>query len=200
MTAENVERQTLETVARIVQLLDARGLRCALVGAAALAVHGYSRATEDVDLGVATPSLDALRSCADEIRTTLKLDVEIAMPDADDPLGGVITATGARIRQIQIVNFVNPLGMGDHPGREAIAQSLALRLHDASAHVVDLAHLVAMKLYAGGMKSKADVVELLGYNPDADLHAIGALCSRFALAHEWAALVPEIEARRSRAR
>lgn len=200
MTETSVDERTLEVVARIVRLLDARGLRSALVGAAALAVHGYSRATEDVDIGVATPSLELLRACAEDIRAALGLVVDVTMPDADDPLGGVITIHGAAIRQVQVINFVNPIGMGDHPGREAIAQSFDVKLGGATASVVDLAHLVAMKLYAGGMKSKADVVELLAYNPDADLEAIAGLSARYGLRADWEALLPEIVATRTRAR
>lgn len=37
------------------------------------------------------------------------------------------------------------------------------------------------KLYAGGMKSKADIVELLNRNPDADRDEIRMLCQRYRL-------------------
>lgn len=50
-----------------------------------------------------------------------------------------------------------------------------------------------MKLYAGGMKSKADVVELLARNPDADRDAVVDVCARFGLADAWRALQPEID-------
>ena len=197
MTETSVEDRTLEAVARIAALLDAHGLRTALVGAAALAVHGYSRATENIDIGQATPSLDLLRRCGDEIRAALQVDVTVALPDTEDPLGGVITVRGPDIRQIQVINFLNPIGMGDNPGREAVACALDLSLGGTPVGVVDLEHLVAMKLFAGGMKNRADVVELLGYNPEADLHAIAALCARHRLGDEWSALLPEIMARRA---
>jgi hypothetical protein len=44
-----------------------------------------------------------------------------------------------------------------------------------------LLHLVALKLYAGGTKSRADIVELLSRNPDADVAAIRDLCQRWRL-------------------
>lgn len=44
-----------------------------------------------------------------------------------------------------------------------------------------LAQLVALKLYAGGLGSKADIVELLRRNPEADLDAIRAACRRYRL-------------------
>ena len=44
-----------------------------------------------------------------------------------------------------------------------------------------LPHLVALKLYAGGTKSRADIVELLARNPDADMAAIRDLCRGWRL-------------------
>lgn len=51
----------------------------------------------------------------------------------------------------------------------------------ASLRIIPLAHLIALKLYAGGMKSKADIVELLKRNPDANRDAIQMLCRRHRL-------------------
>jgi hypothetical protein len=51
----------------------------------------------------------------------------------------------------------------------------------ASLRIIPLAHLIALKLYAGGMKSKADIVELLKRNPDADRDEIQLLCRRYRL-------------------
>lgn len=42
-------------------------------------------------------------------------------------------------------------------------------------------HLIALKLYAGRHKSKADIVELLARNPDIDLDEVRALCNRYRL-------------------
>jgi hypothetical protein len=44
-----------------------------------------------------------------------------------------------------------------------------------------LAQLVALKLYAGGLRSKADIVELLRRNPEADLDAIRTTCRGYRL-------------------
>jgi hypothetical protein len=59
--------------------------------------------------------------------------------------------------------------------------------------LVPLPHLVALKLYAGGMKSRADVVELLVRNPTADVTAIRELCLHWRLS----GLDPLIEEARS---
>lgn len=47
--------------------------------------------------------------------------------------------------------------------------------------LVPLPHLIAPKLYAGGHKSKADIIELLARNPDLDLDETRAICRRYRL-------------------
>jgi hypothetical protein len=47
--------------------------------------------------------------------------------------------------------------------------------------LVPLPHLIALKLYAGGHKSKADIIELLARNPDLDLDETRAVCQRYRL-------------------
>jgi hypothetical protein len=52
---------------------------------------------------------------------------------------------------------------------------------ESRLRIVPLPHLVALKLYAGGTKSRADIVELLSRNPDADMDAIRDLCQKWRL-------------------
>jgi hypothetical protein len=47
--------------------------------------------------------------------------------------------------------------------------------------LVPIPQLVALKLYAGGHKSKADIVELLRRNPDLDVKPIRAVCDKYKL-------------------
>lgn len=47
--------------------------------------------------------------------------------------------------------------------------------------IIPLPHLIGLKLYAGGMKSKADIVELLRRNPSFDRDTIRSLCRRYRL-------------------
>jgi hypothetical protein len=47
--------------------------------------------------------------------------------------------------------------------------------------IVPIPHLIALKLYAGGYKSKADIVELLVRNPDLDLDEVRTVCARYGL-------------------
>ncbi len=41
--------------------------------------------------------------------------------------------------------------------------------------------LIAMKLYAGGYKSKAEIVELLRRNPEIDIAQLRSACKRYRL-------------------
>lgn len=93
MTTDGVVARTLEQLGRVLDVLEARAVPAAVVGAAALALHGYARSTADVDVGVAVASLAELRALAEDLRAALAVDVDLALPDAEDPLGGVVTLT-----------------------------------------------------------------------------------------------------------
>jgi len=186
--AELDSEPTLEVAARVVAVLAAAHVDVALIGAGALAVHGYSRATEDLDLAVAVDPFSTLRALAATLTAEPGWRVELRLPDADDPLGGVITIDGAGFDSVQLVNFSNPLGGGLNPGAEAVATAHEGLLRGSSLRVVTLPHLIALKLYAGGYKSRLDILELLDRNPGADRAAIEALARRFELRAEWDAV------------
>ena len=192
-----VERRTFDVVAQVVALLDARATPNAIVGAVALAAHGYVRATANVDIGVNLGTLRELDELGGELRAALpKANVAVRWPDADDPLGGVIDISASDMRLVQVINFVNPLGLGDHPGREGVMEAMRTAPVGGLPRVVNVPYLVAIKLHTGGSKSAADVVELLDAN-DTPLPAIDAICARFRLTDAWSALRPEIAARRA---
>lgn len=155
----------------------------AVIGAMALAAHGYSRRTGDFDLATTTDPFSVLRRVRDALAAR-GLEVELREPDMDDPLGGVLVVRGAEAKPVEVVNFLNP--HAPSRGRIGIAAvNTAVPLQEGGLPVVDLPHLVALKLYAGGRKNELDVLELLARNPDADLSAIRELCARFRLADEW---------------
>jgi hypothetical protein len=163
---------------KIAALLRARGVETAVIGAVAAAVHGYPRATADLDLASSVDPYRLLQPFSAEL-AALGYDAQLHEPDADDPLGGVLTVRGAGFRKIQIVNYANPWGGGTPLGREAIESATRDAL--GSLSVVDLPHLVALELYSGGPKGRLDVVELLARNPDAAMDSIRALCKKYRL-------------------
>lgn len=129
--------------------LEAAGIRHALIGALALAVHGINRATVDLDLFVADAS--CLRP---EIWADLQsrgIAVDIRKGDWTDPLAGV-------------VRFQAP---GENP-LDVVVGKLAwqARLLDRAepvggTPVVRAADLTLLKLYAGGPQDAWDVQQLL---------------------------------------
>ena len=103
--------------------------------------------------------------------------VELREPDGQDPLGGVVDVRGP-FGLVQIVNYG-----GRFPAviDDGLAAADTVIRPGSRLRIVPLPHLVALKLYAGGTKSRADIVELLSRNPDADLAAIRDLCRSWRL-------------------
>ncbi len=185
--------RTFELAERVRGLLLDLGHECAVIGATALAAWGYPRSTADVDIAVnVDPKVlsDLARLLTDE-----GLKTEVSLPDASDALGGTLTIMSDNSDPIQIVNFYNP-----HRNRNVLGRSLLEHANQkvlGELAVVDLPHLVATKLYAGGLQSRVDVVEVLRRNPDCDLGEIEALCLRLGLEAAWRSTAAELEADRN---
>src|SRR3954470_11164460 len=132
---------TLRAAVRVREALDRRGAPCALIGALALAVHGYTRATKDLDLATFVDPFTVLRDVASEL-AGVSLKAELRYPDADDPIGGLLMVTPPRAMRIEVVNFLNPLRRSRGTlEREAI--ETAAEQPDLGLRVVDFPHLVA---------------------------------------------------------
>jgi hypothetical protein len=177
----SVER-TLKLAEDVVGVVRAHQLDAVVIGAMALAVHGYPRDTSDLDLAIsADPKL--LHTLAQSLRL-LGHEVEVRDPDPQDPLGGVLDVRAAGADLVQVVNFLNPPA-GGFPRLVADALIDASPLVPGSTlRVVSPYHLVAFKLYAGGAKSKLDILELLDRNPQIDRARLQALCDEYRLRPE----------------
>jgi len=146
-----------------------------VIGAVALAAYHYVRQTDDVDLGV-NANLTQLRALSISL-TQAGFSVELREPDSQDPLGGVIDVQGD-FGLLQIISFADrfPAVIDD----AVLASTLHVR-EGSPLKLVPLPHLIALKLYAGGYKSKADIVEILKCNPDIDWDAVRRLCAGYRL-------------------
>lgn len=182
--AHNIE-DTLYEAERISIILANEGVQAIVIGAIALAAHQYVRFTKDVDLGVNITVLHM--ASIYELLLAKGYNAEFHQPDAVDPLGGVIDVTGS-FGLVQIVNF------GDRfPAviQDALASEPIRTKPNGGLQVIPIPQLVALKLYAGGWKSFADIVELLRRNPDENLESIGNICRKYRLAG-WKKVMQEL--------
>ncbi len=170
---------TLRLAESAVEVLREHGVEAVMIGAVALAVHGYPRATADLDLAVAVaPSV--LHEVAAALLGRGHV-VTVRDPDPDDPLGGVLDLRAPGADLVQVVNFDNPPA-GGFP--RLVSDAIAAASPAIAGHpllVVDPYHLVAFKLYAGGPKSALDILELLDRNPDIDMTQLRKLCTGYRL-------------------
>lgn len=157
--------------------LERKGIEPLLIGAAALAAHGYARSTEDIDFGVAIPTAEFRELFLHLERSGFRGRLNEA--DGADPLGGVVTLEEAQSRPVQIINFDNSPA-GGFPALVRSAEQRAAKLEGLPGKLVTPEDLVLFKLYAGGPKSHLDIVELLT-RVELDLDALRRDAIRFRL-------------------
>ena len=177
--------RSFEIARQVFDLLAANAVESAVIGSVALAVHGYVRATRDLDLGVTILSVRDLRRVADALRAT-GCEVTVSEPAPDDDLGGVVTVAGPDFDPIQIVNLRAPDGRRSKLAKDAV--SSAKRMPGIDLPVVDVPHLVALKLISGAPRDDLDVVELLAANPG-EKDAAMSLCKTHRLGTRLATLL-----------
>ncbi len=180
---------TLLLASEVARELSENGLEPVLIGALALAAHGYTRTTADVDLAVAMHP-DELPKLAAKLKRPDRT-VETSLPDAGDPLGGVITIRRDGALPVQIVNFDNPPAGGFPALVRAAQREPAILLETTSLHVVSAKMLVFFKLYAGGPKSELDIMELLIRCP-IELDQLKALAEQFRMQAELDSVLAKV--------
>jgi hypothetical protein len=140
----------MSLLARAARHLTAQGSAFAVIGAAALAVHGIARSTQDLDLLVAD------RRCLDlPYWAAIQADVTVHRGDDADPLAGVARLRAAGYADVDVV-VGKPAWQS-----EAIARARAARIEGVTVPVVRAADLILLKLYAGGPQDAWDVVQLV---------------------------------------
>lgn len=137
----------------VVALLARAGVAHALIGAAAMAAHGISRATADVDLLTVDPAVLTAGSWTP--LADAGASVRVARGDPDDPLAGTVRLTRANDRTVDVV-------VGRYAWqREVIERAPEREVAGHAVRVVALEGLVLLKLYAGGPRDAWDVQLLL---------------------------------------
>ena len=137
-------------LADVAAVLRRREVPFAMIGAAAMAVHGVSRSTADLDLLAMDPR------CLDPAvwqELTSTTDVDVRLGDAEDPLRGVVRF---RRPDDSVVDVV----VGRPAWQRDVLARASLR-SDYQVPVVTLSDLILLKLYAGGSHDAWDVEQLL---------------------------------------
>lgn len=141
---------TLSLLRRVHDRLSDTSIAHALIGAAALAVHGISRSTFDQDLLVTDRrALDAATWAG-----LTDLAVDIRHGDDDDPLAGVVRVVAPGDRDVDVI-------VGRHAWQRSIVVAAVLR--DTPAGSIPVASpegLVLLKLYSGGPQDLWDIEQL----------------------------------------
>ncbi len=168
---------------RVVELLVSRRIQHALIGAAALAVHGVSRSTVDQDLLV----LDG-RVLDQRFWTPLDKDiiVDVRRGDADDPLAGVVRIRREPERDVDVV-------VGRHRWQQDVLER-AVAVGALRVPVADRADLILLKLYAGGSQDRSDIEQLLALDRSgATASEVDARAAALPLRSRelWSALRPQ---------
>jgi hypothetical protein len=152
---------TASLLSLIANILEGASIPYALVGAAALAVHGVSRSTIDQDLLVTDR-----RPLDPELwRTLTGVSVDVRRGDSDDPLAGVIRFTAQGQRDVDVI-------VGRHDWQASmLARARRLPLGARTIPVVGVSDLILLKLYAGGAQDQWDIAQLLAAVGSADVEA-----------------------------
>ncbi len=156
-------------------ILNRHRVDAVVIGAAALAAFEYIRQTDGLDLGVVA-DLKKMRELVDSLRAE-GFTSEFREPDGNDPLGGVIDVTGP-FGLVQIISYADrfPIVIED-----ALRESTMVVREGSPLCLPPLPQLIALKLYAGGPKSRNDIIEVLNRNPGVDLDDIRATCKKYRL-------------------
>lgn len=170
-----MKNDLLRAAEHVTAILAEQGSPSLVIGAIALAAHRYIRFTHDIDLAVVADV-----SQMQELTKILCLAGYEAIfyePDAQDPLGGVIDVTGP-FGLIQIISFAERFPAAIHDA--LLGEDVHLSA-DCTLRVIPIPQLIALKLYAGGHKAKADIIELLKRNPELERDHITQVMKRYRL-------------------
>jgi hypothetical protein len=143
----------MSLLSEVTSHLESLEVRFALIGAAALAIHGSSRATLDIDLLLTDARVLDPKIWSGVLAATV--EVTIRKGDLDDPLAGVVRLSAEGEREVDLV--IGKRGWQ----REVIERAVPSSYASVDLPVVEPADLVLLKLYAGGPQDAWDIRQLL---------------------------------------
>jgi hypothetical protein len=157
-------------LALVARALEAHGVAYAVIGAAAMAVHGVARSTAGIDLLVTDPRCFEPAPWRPVEAAGARLDMRRG--DADDPLAGVIRISRVDEPPVDVI-------VGRSTWQTAIiGRAVRVDVAGAAVPIAGPADIVLLKLYAGGPQDAWDIAQLLDTAPPIDAlvdATIGAL-------------------------
>ena len=148
----------MNLLAEVVSILRRETIDHALIGATAMAIHGVSRATADVDL--LTVDARVLEAALWESLEAEGVKLRILKGDFDDPLAGSVRLTEEDARIVDVV-------VGRYKWQKEVLDAAETRsLGEVEIPVARPAGLVLLKLHAGGPKDAWDISSLAETHED----------------------------------
>ncbi len=149
---------------RVADVLSEARIDIVVIGASAMAVHGVSRSTFDVDL--MTIDATALRTSIWTVLENEGVDVDVRFGDIQDPLRGVVRFESPGQRPVDLIVGHGgwQAGIFDHAG-QAVFEGVELP-------VVGQVDLVLLKLFAGGPQDLWDIRQLLDCDQSNELQRL----------------------------
>lgn len=147
----------MRLLAEVSTFLRQREVHHALIGAAALAVLGVARSTQDLDL--LTTDQRVLGKEFWAAFTAPDCLADVRRGDAHDPITGVVRLDRQGERPVDVI-------VGEAPWQHrVVAEAIPHDLGGVSVPVVDAVGLVLLKLYAGGPQDMWDIEQVLALAP-----------------------------------
>ena len=164
--------QSALLMADVAESLARRGVRYAVIGAMAAAVHGVVRASLDADAIVALQVREA-----QALRQSLieeGYEVALTAGDVDDPIPGLLEIKDRHGNRVDLL-----LGLrGMDPG--LLNRTRQVRLAQAVLEIVGREDFIAMKAFAGGPVDLADARAVIDLDRELlDLELLRRLAQRF---------------------
>jgi predicted nucleotidyltransferase len=164
--------QSALLMADVAEFLSKQGVRYAVIGAMAAAVHGVVRASLDADAVVALQIREAhvLRQSLIEEG----YDATVRTGDVDDPISGLLEIKDRHGNRVDLL--IGLRGMDP----ELMNRTRQVRLADAILEIVSREDFIAMKAFAGGPVDLADARAVIDLDCGSlDLKLLRRLAQRF---------------------
>ncbi len=156
----------IKEMLQLIAALNANGVQYALCGGLALGVHGFPRATQDIDLLVPEHERARLQEVAKTVGYWIpsgRMPFKPNTPQAME-IWRVSKAVGPQLISLDLIVV--------SPGLESVWNSrVVLRFGELDCSIVSRDGLITMKMIAGRLQDLADIERLKGDPGDADSNA-----------------------------